>query len=54
MLHNGVVSPQSYTYKSYEKEKRLEYDNQILKSIKKIKTTWNIVNIESGRKVKKM
>jgi len=51
MLHN--VSPQSYTFKSYEKGKTFRIWHADTKISKKIKTTWDIINIESGRKVKK-
>jgi hypothetical protein len=35
-----------------ERTKLLEYDKQILKSRNKIKTTWEIINTESGRNMK--
>jgi len=39
--------------KVIERAKRLEYDKQILKSYNEIKTTWEILNTESDRHIKK-
>jgi len=36
-----------------QKAKRTEHDKLILKSYNKIKTTWGIINKESGRNKKK-
>jgi hypothetical protein len=38
--------------KVIERAKRFEYDKQILKSYNGIKTTWEIINTESGRNIK--